>query len=67
MNASSQEREDELKYLDLEEAPRALRGGGPRKRDWAGLIVVGALAWVVISAIALGLRDEWHIILRLFR
>jgi hypothetical protein len=66
MNARSQEREDEVKYLDLQEAPM-LRGGGPRWRDYAGLGVVIAIAWVFIIAMALGLRDEWHIIGRLFR
>jgi hypothetical protein len=72
MNARSQEREDELRYLDLSEAEDSRIAAPTEIRPWnwrdrAGVLAVLLLAWLVVTALMLGLRDEWHIIGRIFR
>jgi len=72
--ANSQEREDELKYLDLEEDDDPpVYVAAPAERvpwDWrnvGGVAVVTALAWLLLTALVLGLREEWRFIGRLFQ
>jgi hypothetical protein len=71
MKTASQEREDELKYLDMEDAdtqriyyaaPSAAMSWGDR--IGIALIIAGAL--VIALAIILGLREEFRIIGRIF-